>query len=126
MSFCTAVNCMDGRVQDPVTRFLASRFGVKYVDQITEAGPVGVLASEPESARAQEIYRKIDISIKAHKSRGLAVVAHHDCAGNPKSRNEQMEDLHRSAEVLRERFPGMVVVALWVGDDWTVTEMPDL
>jgi hypothetical protein len=117
---------MDGRVQDPVTRFLAGRFGVKYVDVITEAGPVGVLASEPESVRAQEMYRKIDISINAHKSRGLAIVAHHDCAGNPKSRDEQLTELHRSAEVLRERFPGMVVVALWVGDDWTVTEMPDL
>jgi len=117
---------MDGRVQHEVRKFLINRFGVEYVDAITEPGPVGILATDPESDVAGEIYRMIDISIEAHKSRGLAIVAHHDCAGNPKPREEQLEDLRESAEILRARYPGQVVVALWVGEEWTVTEMPDL
>jgi hypothetical protein len=124
MSFCAAVNCMDGRVQDPIVRYLSGRFGVRYVDMITEAGPAGVLAAEPESTRAREIYRKVRISIDAHGSRGLAIVAHDDCAGNSKSRDGQMEDLRGSANALRGRFPGMVVVALWVEDGGAVTEVP--
>ena len=39
MSFCTAINCMDGRVQLPVIRFLQERFKVDYVDVISEPGP---------------------------------------------------------------------------------------
>ena len=38
MCFCTAVNCMDGRVQLPVTSYLQERFNVEHVDSITEPG----------------------------------------------------------------------------------------
>jgi hypothetical protein len=39
MSYCTAINCMDGRVQLPTTAFQKERFNVDHVDMITEAGP---------------------------------------------------------------------------------------
>lgn len=123
MSFCTAVNCMDGRVQGPIISYLSKRFEGAYVDDITEAGPVNVLASDPESSRSKAIYRKIDISVNAHGSRVIAVVAHHDCAGNPKSQEEQLEDLRVSVEVLRRRYPDLQVIPLWVGEDWLVEEV---
>lgn len=123
MSFCTAVNCMDGRVQGPVIRYLSDRFEGAYVDDITEAGPVKVLASDPESSRAGAIYRKIDISVNVHGSRVLAVVAHHDCAGNPKPREAQLEDLHASVEVIRTRYPDLQVLALWVDENWQAQEV---
>ena len=44
MSFCTVVNCMDGRTQSPVNDHLRNRNQVEYVDTITEAGPVKALA----------------------------------------------------------------------------------
>ena len=44
MSFCTVVNCMDGRVQLPVIRYLQDRIEVLYVDSVTEPGPVRSLA----------------------------------------------------------------------------------
>jgi hypothetical protein len=46
MTFCTVVNCIDGRVQLPVIEFLKNRFGVDFVDCITEAAPVRILAGE--------------------------------------------------------------------------------
>jgi len=39
MEFCTAINCMDGRVQIPVISFLEERFNARYVDVISEPGP---------------------------------------------------------------------------------------
>jgi hypothetical protein len=123
MGFCTAVNCMDGRVQAPVIQYLRERFEGAHVDHITEAGPVGVLAADPESLASRAIYRKIDVSMNAHGSRVIAVVAHHDCAGNPKPREEQLNDLIDSVDVIRERYPGLQVISLWVNEDWQVEEV---
>ena len=48
-SFCTAVNCIDGRgVQLPVNQYLTRRFDVEFVDIVSDTGPVGVLAHDPE------------------------------------------------------------------------------
>ena len=121
MRFCTAINCMDGRVQ--VIRYLRERFEGAYVDEITEAGPVGMLAADPESELSQAIYRKVDISVNAHGSRVVAVVAHHDCAGNPKPKEAQIEDLHKSVDALRQRYPDLQIVPLWVGEDWQAQEV---
>ena len=44
MKFYTVINCMDGRVQLPVIKYLQKRFNVEYVDSITEAGPNLVLS----------------------------------------------------------------------------------
>ena len=32
MKFCTAVTCMDGRIQLPVIAYLQKRFNAEYVD----------------------------------------------------------------------------------------------
>ena len=120
MSFCTAINCMDGRVQLPVIAYLQERFGVEYVDAVTEPGPVGILSSQPDSAAAQSIFRRVDVSIRAHQSRGIAVVAHHDCAGNPVPEEQQKKQLQASVRLLADRYPNMEVIALWLGDTWSV------
>jgi len=125
MSFCTAVNCMDGRVQRPVIDHLSKLFSADYVDTITDPGPVGLLANDPESIHSRSIYRRIDISVNAHRSKGIAIVAHHDCAGNPKPMFEQMEDLRKSFSLLRSRYPRLPVVALWVDENCTVVEVAD-
>ena len=125
MSFCTAVNCMDGRVQRPAIDYLSEFFVVEYVDVVTEAGPVAVLASDPESDRSKSIYQRIDVSVSVHGSKGIGIVAHHDCAGNPKRKNGQMEDVRESVSALRSRYPGLPVIALWVDENWTVAEIDD-
>ena len=63
MSFCTVINCMDGRVQLPVNEYLRRELSVEYVDTITEAGPVRILAREQQSALADSILARVDISI---------------------------------------------------------------
>jgi hypothetical protein len=105
---------MDGRIQLPVIAYLQARFGAEYVDNVTEAGPAGVLIKHLESGNAESIFRRVDISIRAHASKGIAIVAHHDCAGNPVPDSEQVLQIQLCIEILSERYPKVEVVGLWL------------
>ena len=125
MSFCTVINCMDGRVQIPVNEFLKRRFGVEYVDTITEAGPNGILAQGTDAARVESILERLRISIEGHGSVGVAVVGHHDCAGNPTPPEQQERDTRAAVEFLKSRCDGLPVAGLWVDQNWVVSELTD-
>ena len=124
MSFCTAVNCMDGRTQLPVIRFLQERFGARYVDAVTEAGPNGVLARGEEREKIDSILRRCDISVEKHDSVGIAVVGHHDCAGNPADKATQLQQVEKAVKLLRERYPGREVIGLWLDENFEIHEVP--
>jgi hypothetical protein len=121
--FCTAVNCIDGRTQLPLIKWLSKRFDVEHVDLVTDAGVVKVLSHDPDWGEAMSIYKRIDVSIKAHDSRGIAIVAHHDCAGNPVSDEEQINQLQVCLENLAARYPVLETLALWIDDCWNVHEI---
>ncbi len=116
--FGTAVNCMDGRVQLPVNAWLRSRFGVDYVDTVTEAGPIRELADDPAGTIARSIRARLTVSVEKHGSGVVAVVGHHDCAGNPVDRDEQARQTRAAVELVKSWFPGVRVVGLWVTGDW--------
>ena len=69
MIFCTAVNCMDGRVQLPVINYLKERFSANHVDMITEPGPNRILSELSASMIVNSIISRIDMSIQKHSSR---------------------------------------------------------
>jgi len=120
--FCTVVNCMDGRVQDPVSAYCRERFRVDFVDTVTEAGPSLLLSRRQESEAVRSILRRVEVSLAEHGSRGIVVVGHHDCAGDPSPMEEQLVSLEQAASFLHKCFGGVEVVALWVGEDWQVRE----
>ena len=123
MSFYTAINCMDGRVQLPVINYLKDRFKAEYIDSVTEAGPVLYLAEKTDSQQVKSILQRIDISINNHKSKGIAVVAHHDCAGNPVDDQTQISQLGQAINFLAGRYANVEITGLWVGSDFSVTEI---
>ena len=123
MSFCTAVNCIDGRVQMPVIRYLQNHFDVLYVDVVSEAGPVRVLADPADSDEKTSMLRRAGVSASAHNSNLIAVVAHADCAGNPVSEEQQSRQLVASVEALAAQFPESLVLGLWVDGEWSVVEV---
>ncbi len=123
MLFVTTVNCMDGRVQLPVINYLRERYDVPYVDSVTEAGPVRVMAEDGESFEKASILRRVDVSVNTHGSKVIAVAAHVDCAGNPASDDVQREQLQRSVELLVQSFPGVTVLGLWLDAEWSVSEL---
>jgi len=122
--FCTAINCMDGRTQRPVIEYLEKWFGAQYVDTITEPGPVRVLAEGKPVAQLDSIMARLRISLEKHGSVGIAVVAHHDCAGNPLPREQQLVQLRAAVAFLRTRCPNVPVIGLWVGEDWRAVPAP--
>ncbi len=118
-SFCTLINCMDGRTQEPAMTWLKERTGVEYVDSITEAGPDGILTNH-EHPLLQNILTRIRISRDKHGSKVLALVAHHDCAGNPGERAMHLQHLTKAANTLKRLNLGMQFFALWIDENWEV------
>lgn len=123
MSFCTAVNCMDGRVQIPVIRFLKERFVVDYVDVVSEPGPNRILAEQDDPRAVESILNRVAISVEHHGSVGIAVVGHHDCAGNPATPSEQEGHTRAAVDFIRTKYGGLPVIGLWVDDAWKVTQV---
>lgn len=123
MSFGTVINCMDGRTQLPAQEFLKRRLEVDYIDTVTEAGPVRILAEEPESALTDSILSRVRISTDKHGSRCVAIVAHHDCAGNPAPEDEQRRQLDLAVRFIAAQCPGIRVLGLWINQTWSVTQV---
>lgn len=117
-SFATVINCMDGRVQEPVTQWLKARTGATYIDVITEAGPDRIMASTATASRL--ILKRILISRDKHNSSSLALVAHADCAGNPVSKEKHIQHLKQSAKIIETWNLGMDILLLWVNENWEV------
>ena len=122
MSFYTAINCMDGRIQESVTNYIKKKYNVLFVDMITGAGPVKILSNK-KTENLESIISCIDISLKKHKSKGIAIVAHYDCAGNPISDEEQKKLLKKSVIFLADKYINISVCGLWVDKDRKVEEL---
>lgn len=120
MSFCTVINCMDGRIQIPVINFLQEYFNAENVDNITEPGPNLVLSENKEDIKIDSILKRLKISVVNHKSTGIAVVGHYDCAGNPSEYEDQIEHIKNSIKFLKEHYAELEVIGLWVNKDWEV------
>jgi len=118
-SFATAINCMDGRVQDPVSRWLKDNTGARYVDMITEPGADKLMADGSLSQR-EAIRAKVMISVNVHQSRTVAVVGHHDCAGNPVAKEEHLEHIRKAMATVMSWNLGVRVLGLWVNERWQV------
>ncbi|MCX7999972.1 MAG: hypothetical protein N3A69_13645 [Leptospiraceae bacterium] len=121
--FATTINCIDGRTQLPVINYLKDRFGIDYVDVITEPAPVKIIAESKNNAKIDSIRERLKISQEKHGSAHLAIVAHHDCAGNPVEKDLQLAQLKKSLSMIRSwEFKG-TIVGLWVNENWMIQEI---
>ena len=123
MTFYTVINCMDGRVQLPVIKYLQKRFDAEYVDSITEPGPNLILYKQDNANTVQAIIDRVRISIEKHNSVGLAIVGHYDCAGNPASYDDQLAHIQKAIEFLRQQIETIEIIGLWVDENWEVMEV---
>src|SRR3990172_11781197 len=124
--FFTVVGCMDGRVQSPVVEFGRAKFGADYPDTITEAGIVGLISNNPDSAFVENLKLKLIISIEKHHSKGIVVDGHQECAGNPVSDEKHKEDIRRSIEFIRNlienKIPIIGVFVVRNDESWQAEE----
>lgn len=123
MRFCTTINCMDGRVQLPVIKYLQKHFNVDYVDSITEPGPNLILAKQTDFNIVESIFERVQISVERHGSVGIAVVGHYDCAGNPATKEEQTIHTLDAIRLIRRRYSNIDIIGLWVDETWNVSEL---
>jgi len=114
-TFATVIKCMDGRTHIPVINYVVSKYGVDFVDLITEPGPNKILAEGVDLATIQSIRKRAEISIHKHRTKIVAVVGHHDCAGNSASDEDQKVHLLKAAQTIKTWDLSVEsVVALWV------------
>ncbi len=118
--FGTAINCMDGRVQIPVIEWLKKNCKIDYVDMITEPGPNKILAEEKDKTSILSIKRRVEISVKKHNSKIIAIIAHHDCAGNPVEKEIQLKQLLSAIQTLKAWDFDAQIIGLWVDENWDV------
>lgn len=109
---------MDGRPLTKVADYLTTSFGVRHLDTITSAGTVRHLAED--TSQTPVLLANLDVSVGRHGSRHIAVVAHHDCAGNPVPDNEQRRQVARATSRIAGIHPEAEIVGIWVNENWIV------
>jgi carbonic anhydrase len=122
-TFATAINCMDGRAQLPVIEWMLKEQHVEHVDMVTEVGPNRILAENTDAFLINSIRDRVALSVKKHGSKLIAVVGHHDCAGNPSDENEQLQHLEAAARLVQKWGFQTKILKLWVDEDRKVAEV---
>ena len=118
--FGTAINCMDGRVQLPVTNWMKSKYTLDFIDMITEPGPDKML-TQGSNAQVESIKSRVLISVNAHGSQTILIAAHHDCAGNPVSKEEHIRQVKECVKILQSwKLPVKNITGAWINDNWTL------
>jgi carbonic anhydrase len=119
--FATAITCIDGRVQQPISDWMRLNTNVDYVDLVTEPGPDKVLSSGPSNL-LEDIIRRARFSVLHHQSPVVAVTGHHDCAANDADREEHIEQILEGVRVVLAHQLNVRVLGLWL-NEWNSVEL---
>jgi hypothetical protein len=121
--FGTAINCIDGRTQQPVIEYIKRNYAVNMVDMITFPGANGIFSNELRLAEASLAKHSASISVEKHNSRIVAVVGHYDCAGNLGDKSHHYVQIRKALqEISLWKLPAKIV-GLYVNDNWQVEEV---
>ena len=118
--FGTSITCMDGRIQIPIINWIKENYSVDYIDTITEPGVDKKVSGDSD---LESIKTKTGISINKHQSGVIAVSGHYDCAGNPVSNEEHIEQIKKGVDVVKSWNFNVPVVGLWINENWSVEKI---
>lgn len=118
--FATSISCMDGRIQIPVNTWIKKNYLVDFVDTITAPG---VEKKISESSNVEQIKSMIEISIYKHKSSVIVISGHHDCAGNPVSKEEQVSQISKGIQNIKSWNYDAQVIGIWINENWEVEKI---
>ena len=121
--FGTAINCIDGRTQEPVIDFMKHKYGIDGVDMVTFPGVDGIISSSGISDVNALIRKAVSISIEKHGSRIIAVVGHFDCAGNPGNREHHYAHIGKAVQQVSSWNFKVEIVGLYVNDKRQIEEV---
>ena len=117
--FGTSICCMDGRIQIPLNHWIKENYSVDFVDTITEPG-IEKIISEGDF---EKVKLKASISINKHNSSVIVISGHHDCAGNPVSKEEHIRQIKKSVEKVKTWDFSVQVIGVWVNDKWNIEQL---
>jgi hypothetical protein len=122
--FATSINCIDGRIQMPISNWIKQKYFVDYVDVISHPGSDKVIGEKIIEGIA-EIKSKVLVSINAHNSKLIVISGHHDCAGNPVSKETHMTQIKKSINLIKSWDYPVTVIGIWVNDKWEIEEIQE-
>jgi hypothetical protein len=121
--FGTAINCIDGRTQEPVLEFMKQRYNIDGVDMVTFPGVDGVISNGENSDKIALIRNAVSISIEKHRSHIIAVVGHFDCAGNPGDREHHYAHIQKAVQEVSSWSFHAQFVGFYVNDKKHIEEV---
>ncbi|HEX6817308.1 MAG TPA: carbonic anhydrase [Ktedonobacterales bacterium] len=128
-TFATLITCIDGRVQRPLNDWVRDAAQATYVDTVTIPGPdLALTAGPPE--RINAVRQDVEISLRAHGSRFVAVAGHFGCAANPVTPEEHQQMIRQAVGAVErwglhdDEGQPVRVVGLWVNDSWQAEVVP--
>ena len=98
------------------------KYGVDYVDLITEPGPERALTDPTRAGVQTAIHRNARFSVEGHDAELIAVTAHDDCLGNDADSGKRLAQLRAAQQVVTGWDLGVDVIGLWVHMDGKVEE----
>ena len=104
MAFCTSIQCIVGRIQDPIIKYFIENHHIAHVDVTTETGLRKILAMNNDRISVNSIIKRNEISIKKHGSKLIAISGHHDCAGNPCDEEIQKQQIRKPIKHLKKHL----------------------
>ena len=119
-TFATAINCIDGRVQEPLISLIKERFKVDFCDMITEVGPDKVICEGIDTDLVESIKRRVSISLKKHNSKIIILAGHYDCAANPVSEDRHLKEIKEGVKKIKEWGLEAEIHGVWIDKDWKV------
>lgn len=121
--FGTAINCIDGRTQEPLIYFMKQKYGIDGVDMVTFPGADGIFSVRENLDKIEIIRRSVSISIEKHHSRIIAIVGHFDCAGNPGDKEHHYAHIRKALhEVSSWNFDAQIA-GYYVNDKLQIEEV---
>ncbi|AFU59927.1 hypothetical protein Ngar_c30090 [Candidatus Nitrososphaera gargensis Ga9.2] len=124
--FGTAINCIDGRTQQRVIDYMVQNHDVDGVDMITFPGADGMFSSQERAVEVELARRAVSISVERHNSKVIAVVGHHDCAGNPVDKERHYMHIRRAVEKVQSWGLPTRIIGLYVNDEWQIEQVSQI
>nr|WP_315047697.1 carbonic anhydrase [uncultured Leptotrichia sp.] len=121
--FCTLICCMDGRFIHILNEYIRNNYRYKYVDTITDAGPVNKIINEDYLNSIKD--KVVLISMNKHKSDHIFIAGHSDCAGCPIDDETQKSYIQQSVEKVHKDLPHVAVTGLFVYENGEIEVLVD-
>lgn len=124
--FGTAINCIDGRVQLPLIKWVMENYKLDYVDMVTKPG-ADLVVSDPYHKKIESVKSRVEISIAKHNSRIIFIAGHYDCAANPVSKAEHFEQIKKAIKTIKSWNFSSVdkIIGVWINEQWQVEKIAE-